>query len=78
VSRAERGLTGHQPGGPASASTPVALDSRIVAIATLAWTIYCDQREKTPEPPHGVVTRQLRAGLRRHGDTGRHDTGRIA
>jgi hypothetical protein len=34
--------------------------------------------EKTPEPPHGVVARQLRVGLRKHGDTGRHDTGRIA
>jgi len=24
------------------------------------------------------VARQLHAGLRKHGDTGRHDTGRIA
>ena len=47
---------------------PVSLGSRIVAIATLAWTIYSDQR-KTPEPPHGVVARQLRVELRKHGDT---------
>jgi len=34
--------------------------------------------DKTPEPPHGVVARQLRVELRLYGDTGQHDTGRIA
>ncbi len=34
--------------------------------------------EKTPEPPHGVVAHKLRVGLRKHGDTGQHDAGRIA
>lgn len=30
---------------------PVSLASLIVAIATLAWTIYSDQRDHTPDPP---------------------------
>ena len=30
---------------------PVSLASLIVAIATLAWTIYNDQRTHTPDPP---------------------------
>jgi hypothetical protein len=30
---------------------PVSLATLIVAIATLAWTIYNDQRSRTPDPP---------------------------
>jgi hypothetical protein len=30
---------------------PVSLASLIVSIATLAWTIYNDQRHRTPDPP---------------------------
>jgi 4-hydroxybenzoate polyprenyltransferase len=39
---------------------PVALAGLIVAIATLAWTIYNDQRDraKDREPEPGSVTRQ--------------------
>ena len=29
---------------------PVSLGSLIVAVATLAWTIYADLRKRTPEP----------------------------
>jgi hypothetical protein len=32
----------------------------IVAIATLAWTIYNDQRKHTPDPPPSTIARQVR------------------
>jgi hypothetical protein len=43
---------------------PVSLASLIVAIATLAWTIYNDQRKHTPDPPPSSVARQVRITLR--------------
>jgi hypothetical protein len=45
---------------------PVAIAGLIVAIATLAWTIYNDQREraKDREPEHDSITRQVRITLR--------------
>ena len=43
---------------------PVSLASLIVAIATLAWTIYNDQRTRTPDPPPGSIARQVRITLR--------------
>lgn len=43
---------------------PVSLASLIVAIATLAWTIYNDQRSHTPEPPADSIARQVRVILR--------------
>jgi hypothetical protein len=43
---------------------PVSLASLIVAIATLAWTIYNDQRKHTPDPPASSVARQVRITLR--------------
>jgi len=49
---------------------PVSLGSLIVAITTLAWIIYSDQR-KTPDPSPGVVARH---NARR---TGQQDTERI-
>jgi hypothetical protein len=35
-----------------------------VAIATLAWTIYNDQRKHTPDPPPSSIARQVRIPLR--------------
>ena len=35
-----------------------------MAIATLAWTIYNDQRKHTPEPPPESIARQVRITLR--------------
>jgi hypothetical protein len=35
-----------------------------VAIATLAWTIYNDQRTHTPNPPPESIARQVRITLR--------------
>jgi hypothetical protein len=43
---------------------PVSLAGLIVAIATLAWTIYNDQRNHTPEPPPEIIARQVRITLR--------------
>jgi hypothetical protein len=43
---------------------PVSLASLIVAIAALAWTIYNDQRTRTPDPPPSSVARQVRITLR--------------
>ena len=56
---------------------PVSLGSLIVAIATLAWTIYSDQRKETPDPSPDVVARHVRAEFRKHSDTGQQDTSRI-
>ena len=43
---------------------PVSLAGLIVAIATLAWTIYNDHRDHTPDPPPEVIARQVRITLR--------------
>jgi hypothetical protein len=43
---------------------PVSLATLIVAIATLAWTIYNDQRKHTPDPPPAAIARQVRITLR--------------
>jgi hypothetical protein len=44
---------------------PVALASLIVAIATLAWTIYSDQRAHTADPKPDIIARQVRITLRK-------------
>jgi hypothetical protein len=56
---------------------PVSLGILIVAIATLAWTIYTDKRKTTPDPPTSSVARQVRIELRRQGGTSQHDTDQI-
>ena len=43
---------------------PASLASLIVAIATLAWTIYNDQRDRTPDPPPADIARRVRITLR--------------
>jgi hypothetical protein len=43
---------------------PVSLATLIVAIATLAWTIYNDQRKRAQEPQPGSIARQVRITLR--------------
>ena len=43
---------------------PVSLAGLIVAIASLAWTIYNDQRKHTPDPPPDAIARQVRITLR--------------
>ncbi|HXL92094.1 MAG TPA: hypothetical protein VN969_24405 [Streptosporangiaceae bacterium] len=44
---------------------PVSVAILIVAVATLAWTIYNDLHERTHEPPQSeTIARQLRITLR--------------
>jgi hypothetical protein len=47
---------------------PVAIAGVIVAIATLAWTIYRDLRKEKPETSSEVAERTLRVELRKYGD----------
>lgn len=47
---------------------PVSLASLIVAIATLAWTIYNDQRTRTANPTPASIARQVRIALRDRDD----------
>jgi hypothetical protein len=56
---------------------PVSLGILIVAIATLAWTIYIDRRKTAPDSPPSAVARQVRIELRQQGATSPHDTDRI-
>lgn len=42
---------------------PVSLASLIVSVVSLAWTIYTDQRSRTPNPPPDDVARQVRITL---------------
>jgi hypothetical protein len=58
---------------------PISLGSLLVAIATLAWTIYNDKRKQTPNPSPDVVARQVRVELRNQGDTrhSQHDINRV-
>jgi hypothetical protein len=56
---------------------PVSVGSLIVAIATLAWTVYSERRKKTPQPSPEVVARQVRAELREYDGPGTDDSGRI-
>jgi hypothetical protein len=45
---------------------PVSVGGLIVAIATLAWTIYTDQRKHTREPAPELIERRVRIGIREH------------
>lgn len=48
---------------------PVSLSTLIVTIATLAWNIYTDLKNKTPNPAPDVLARMVRVELRKRGDT---------
>lgn len=43
---------------------PLSLASLIVSIATLAWQIYTDHHNHTPDPPPSSIARQVRITLR--------------
>jgi hypothetical protein len=51
---------------PAQYLDPISLAGLIVAVASLAWTIYTDQRKKTPAPSPDTVARAVRVELRTH------------
>jgi hypothetical protein len=54
---------------------PVSVASLIVAIATLAWTIYNDHREHTPEPE--LIERRVRIEVGQHTDANPQEVSRI-
>ena len=56
---------------------PVSIASLIVAIATLAWSIYNDQRKHTPEPVPELIERRVRIELREHADADPREVSRI-
>jgi hypothetical protein len=43
---------------------PVALGALIVSVASLAWTIYTDLKQKTPNPSPDVLARAIRVQIR--------------
>ncbi len=43
---------------------PISLAGLIVAVATLGWTIYNDQRERGSKPEPETIARQIRITLR--------------
>ena len=56
---------------------PVSAGSLIVAIATLAWTIYNDQRKHTPEPAPELIERRVRIKIREQADANPQEISRI-
>jgi len=48
---------------------PISLATLIVTIATLAWTIYNDQRSRHPDPEPETIARQIRITLREQDTT---------
>lgn len=47
---------------------PTSLGTLIVTIADLAWTIYTDLKQKTPNPAPNALARMVRVELRNRGD----------
>ncbi|HEU4421199.1 MAG TPA: hypothetical protein VFR67_01520 [Pilimelia sp.] len=43
---------------------PISLGALIVSVASLAWTVYTDLRQKTTNPSPEVLTRTIRVQLR--------------
>jgi hypothetical protein len=56
---------------------PVSVGSLIVAIATLAWTVYSDLRKQTPQPSPEVIARQVRAEVAEYDGPGTDESDRI-
>ena len=52
--------TRESPSAPPQYADPIALASLIVAIASLAWTVYTDLRKRTARPTADVVARTVR------------------
>ena len=61
--------TRESPSAPPQYVDPVALASLIVAIASLAWTVYTDLRKRTAQPAAEVVARTVRVTRRDQGRT---------
>ena len=52
--------TRESPSAPPQYVDPVALASLIVAVASLAWTVYTDLKNRTAQPTAEVVARTVR------------------
>ena len=61
--------TRESPSAPPQYVDPVALASLIVAIASLAWTVYTDLKKRTAKPAAEVVARTVRVTRRDSGHT---------
>jgi hypothetical protein len=59
--------TRESPSAPPQYLDPVALATLIVAIASLAWTVYTDLRKRTARPAPEVVARTVRVTQRDQG-----------
>ena len=59
--------TRESPSAPPQYVDPTALASLIVAIASLAWTVYTDMKKRTAKPSAEVIARTVRVGLREQG-----------
>ena len=59
--------TRESPSSPPQYADPVALAGLIVAIASLAWTVYTDLRKRTARPSAEVVARTVRVTWRDQG-----------
>ena len=56
---------------------PLSVASLIVAIASLAWTVYNDLRTKAPDPQPAALTRNVRIALRKRGESRQVEADRI-
>jgi len=65
--------TRESPSAPPQYVDPVALASLIVAIASLAWTVYADLQKRTTRPAADVVARRVRVTLRDSGQAAAPD-----
>ncbi len=55
----------------------VSVGALIVAIATLAWSVYSELRKNTPKPSPEVLTRQVQTELREYDSPGTEDSSHI-
>jgi hypothetical protein len=59
--------TRESPSAPPQYADPIALASLIVAIASLAWTVYTDLKKRAAQPTEQVVARTVRVTRRDQG-----------
>jgi hypothetical protein len=65
----EAALARWQPrSAPEQYSDPIGVASLIVAIATLAWSVYADLRRRMERPASEVISRTVRVSLRQNGE----------
>jgi len=56
---------------------PISLAALIVSAASLAWTVYNDQRKQTAQPAREVVERRVRVELPERTDISSDDRARV-